>query len=145
MSVKKYVPVLVGAAALLFGLRFLRKGVAAQNLNTKIANLKLMPINKASIVLSVINPTSTPIGFNSITADVLLNGNAFATINTNRQTTINANSSINIELPIKINPLEGAKLAIDLLKRPKGYVVNVVGTINSNNINFPVNIEYVLK
>lgn len=145
MNLKKIAPIALGIAALVAVIKFTRKGIAAKTLNVKIANLKLLPINKASIVLSVINPTSAAISFNSIVADVLLNGNAFATLSTTKQTVINANSSLNVELPIKLNPLEGAKLALSLLSKPTGYVVNVQGTINSENLNFPINIEYTLK
>jgi LEA14-like dessication related protein len=145
MNLKKIAPVALGIAALVALLKFTRKGITAQRLNVKISNLKLLPIKNASIVLSVINPTGTEISFNSIVADVLLNGNAFATLSTNRKTTIKANSSINIDLPIKINPIEGSRLALSLLKKPAGYIVNVQGTINSENLNFPINIEYTLK
>lgn len=145
MNLKKIAPVALGVAALIAVFKFTRKGIAAKTLNVKIANLKLLPVKNASVVLSVINPTSTPINFSSITADVLLNNNAFATLNTNKPTTIQPNSSVNIDLPIKLNPLEGAKLAISLLTKPTGYVVNIQGTINSDNINFPINVEYTLK
>lgn len=145
MNLKKIAHIALGIAALVAIIKFTRKGIATKTLNVKIANLKLLPINKASIVLSVINPISEAISFNSIVADVLLNGNAFATLSTTKQTVINANSSLNVELPIKLNPLEGAKLALSLLRKPTGYVVNVQGTINSENLNFPINIEYTLK
>ncbi len=145
MNFKKSIPYLLGGVALYFAYKFTRKGVAAKTLNVKIANIKLLPIKNAAVVLSVINPTSTPISFKSIAADVLLNGDAFATLNTNKATTIEGNSSVNIDLPIKLNPLEGAKLALNLLKKPAGYVINVNGTINSDNINFPINVEYTLK
>jgi LEA14-like dessication related protein len=145
MDFKKFLPYVIGGGLLFAVLKFTRKSIAAKILNVKISNVKLLPIKNASIVLSVINPTNTPISFNSITADILLNGNAFSTINTNKATTISPNSSVNINLPIKINPLEGAKLALDLLKKPAGYVINIQGTINSESINFPINIEYILK
>lgn len=145
MNLKKLAPIALGVAALIAVFKFTRKGIAAKTLNVKIANLKLLPVKNASVVLSVINPTSTPINFSSITADVLLNNNAFATLNTNKPTTIQPNSSVNIDLPIKLNPLEGAKLAVSLLTKPTGYIVNIQGTINSDNINFPINVEYTLK
>lgn len=145
MDLKKVIPYIFGGAALYLAYKFTRKGVTAKTLNVKIANIKLFPVKNAAVVLSVINPTSTPISFQSITADVLLNGDAFATLNTNKLTTIAANSSVNIDLPIKLNPIEGAKLALSLLKKPAGYVLNVNGTINSDNINFPINVEYLLK
>lgn len=145
MNLKKIAPIALGVAALIAVFKFTRKGIAAKTLNVKIANLKLLPVKNASVVLSVINPTSTPINFSSITADVLLNNNAFATLNTNKPTTIQPNSSVNIDLPIKLNPLEGAKLAVSLLTKPTGYIVNIQGTINSDNINFPINVEYTLK
>ncbi len=145
MDFKKIIPYVLGGAGLYFAYKFTRKGITAKTLNVKIANIKLLPLKNAALVLSVINPTSAPISFKSITADVLLNGNAFATLNTNKQTSIAGNSSVNIDLPIKINPIEGAKLALSLLTKPAGYIINVVGTINSDNINFPINVEYTLK
>ena len=145
MDFKKVLPYVIGGGLLFAVLKLTRKSIAAKILNVKIANIKLLPIKNASIVLSVINPTNTPINFSSITADILLNGNAFSTINTNKATTIQPNSSLNINLPIKINPLEGARLALDLLKKPTGYKINIEGTINSDSINFPINIEYILK
>ena len=145
MNLKKIATYTGIAAGVYMLVRFTKKGLSAKQLNVKISNLKLAPISKAAITLSVINPTNTEIDFDSITADILLNGNAFSTVNLNRKTIIKANSSLNVDLPIKLNPLEGARLALDLLKNPKQYTLNIKGTVNSSSINFPFDIEYKLK
>ncbi|MCC6690297.1 MAG: hypothetical protein IT235_02075 [Bacteroidia bacterium] len=142
---KKIFPlVLVGAAAMA-AFRFAKKGFVAKSLNVKIAGIKLYPLNSASVSLNVINPTSTAVDFNSIVADIMLNNVAFATISNVQHSVIQANSNQVINLPIKINPVEGVKLALSLFNKPQGYKVSILGSINSSDINFPINIEYTLK
>lgn len=143
MNFKKLLPFLaVGGIGAYF---LARKVVTAKLLNVKIASVDLSKISSPAIVLRITNPTSTPISFNSILSDIMLNGNAFATLSNLKETTVNANSEIDFKLPIKLNPLEGLKLAYSLLKKPSNYTLQMVGTINSNSINFPFDITYNLK
>jgi hypothetical protein len=36
-------------------------------------------------------------------------------------------------------------LLADIAKRPSAYTVNITGTINSDNVAFPINTEYKLR
>lgn len=144
MNAKKILPWLLGGGLVVAAIHFARKGFTATKLNVKISSFDFS-LRSPSIILEVINPTSNPIGFNSITADVQLNGRAFSTINTNQRQTINGNSSARIKLPIRLNPVDGLLLLADIAKRPSAYTVNVTGTINSDNVAFPINTEYRLR
>lgn len=132
----------LAALGVFFAIRFFRKAKTAQTLNVKIRTLKLSPISQASLVLDVINPTDTSISFTSVTGDLLLNSFAVATLNYQKPTTIQSNSSMQIPLRIKINPVEFAQFTADrLLKKNKVTNLKFNGNVSGEGLNIPVNVE----
>jgi LEA14-like dessication related protein len=138
---KKVLPFILLAAAY-FAFKFTRKGIAAKNLNVKIRNLKLSPINQAAVILEIINPTDFAISFNSIVTDLSLNGNAVSTLSIQKATTIGANKSIEIAMPIKLNGFEILMFIKDFISaKGKLKQVSLTGSINGEGFIIPINIE----
>jgi len=143
---KKILPLLLAAGGIFLAIRYFRKAQTAATLNVKIRNLKLQPISQAAIVLEVINPTNTGISFNSITGDLILNDFAVATLNFQKSTTIEANTSKNIELRIKLNPVQlAAFTANKIFAKGKMQTMKFTGTISGEGLNLPLNIEQPLS
>jgi LEA14-like dessication related protein len=138
---KKVLPLILLAAAY-FAFKFTRKGIAAKNLNVKIRNLKLSPIDQAAVILEIINPTNFDISFNSIVTDLSLNGSAVSTLSLQRNTTIAGNKSVEIALPIKLNGFEILMFIKDFIAA-KGKIkkVSLTGNINGEGFIIPINIE----
>lgn len=132
----------LAALGVFFAIRFFRKAQTAKTLNIKIRTLKLSPISQASLLIDVINPTNTSISFTSVTGDLLLNSFAVATLNYQKPTTIESNSSMQIPLRIKINPVEFAQFTADrLLKKNKVTNLKFNGNVSGEGLNIPVNVE----
>lgn len=139
---KKVLPIILTTAGIIFAIRMFRKAKTASILNIKIRNLKLKPISRAAIQVDVINPTNTAINFNSITGDVIVNNFAIATLNRQQATTIEANSSIKLDLMIKLNPVELAQYTASLFtNKSKENTIKFVGNISGEGINIPVDSE----
>jgi LEA14-like dessication related protein len=138
---KKVLPFILLAAAY-FAFKFTRKGIAAKNLNVKIRNLKLSPIDQAAVILEIINPTNFDISFNSIVTDLSLNGSAVSTLSLQRNTTIAGNKSIEIALPIKLNGFEILMFIKDFIAaKGKLKQVKLTGSVNGEGFIIPINIE----
>jgi LEA14-like dessication related protein len=138
---KKVLPFILLAGAY-FAFKFTRKGIAAKNLNVKIRNLKLSPINQAAVILEIINPTNFDISFNSIVADLSLNGSAVSTLSIQKATTIGGNKSIEIALPIKLNGFEILMFIKDFISaKGKLKQVSLTGSVNGEGFIIPINIE----
>ncbi len=143
---KKILPYLVGGGLLFAAYKYFYKAKAAATLNIKLRTIKLSPINKAAVSLEIINPTPANINFNSITADVLINDFALSTLNYQKPTLIPANGSINVDLSIKINPLDGLTFVANLLSN-KGKLnsIKIQGSVSGEGIVAPILIEQPLK
>lgn len=128
-----------------FGLRYAKKGLTAKVLNTKIRSIRLNPISKAGLIIEIINPSSASISFNSITLDLLVNGFALSTLNYQKPTRIDGNSSVQINIPFKINPLEGVQFLASLFKSKGDRTVEVSGTINGEGFVIPVSLKQSLS
>ncbi len=128
-----------------FGLRYAKKGLTAKVLNTKIRSIRLNPISKAGLIIEIINPSSASISFNSITLDLLVNGFALSTLNYQKPTRIEGNSSVQINIPFKINPLEGVQFLASLFKSKSDRTVEVSGTINGEGFVIPVSLKQSLS
>ena len=129
-----------------FGIKYARKGFGAKVLNVKIRSIRLQPISKAALIVEIINQSSAAISFNSITLDLLINDFAISTLNYQQNTTIRANDSVQINIPFKINPLEGAQFLADLLlSKNKPKVININGSINGEGFVIPVDIKQSLN
>lgn len=138
---KKIFPFILLAGAY-FAFKFTKKGIAAKNLNVKIKTLKLDPIDKAAVVMEIINPTNFDISFNSIVCDLKINGSAISTLSLQKFTTIAGNKSVNIDLPIKLNGFDILMFIKDFISA-KGKInkVALTGTINGEGFIIPINIE----
>jgi LEA14-like dessication related protein len=143
---KKVIPYIIGAGAIFLAFKYFRKAKAAATLNIKLRSIKLQPLSKAAVVLEIINPTPASVSFDSITADVLINDFALSTLNYQISTNIAANSSVTVNLGIKINPLEGLTFILNLFKN-KGKLNNIKisGTVSGEGVTAPINIEQPLK
>lgn len=142
---KNLLPIGILGVLAYFGLRFAKKGFAAKVLNVKIRSIRLQPISKAALIIEVINPTSTQISFSSITLDLLVNGFALSTLNYQKNTLIGANNSVQINIPFKINPLEGLQFLANLLKNKNQKTIAVSGSINGEGFVIPVDIKQTLN
>lgn len=143
---KKYILYLGLAAGLWYAMKFGKKAIAGKNLNVKIRTLKLNPISSAAVVVEIINPTNFAISFDSITTDCSIDGNAISTLNYQKNTSVPANSTININLPIQINPLESAMFLATLIKNKfKVKTISLTGTINGEGLNIPINITQTIN
>jgi LEA14-like dessication related protein len=143
MKVNKAIPLLIVVGGGIYAaVHFGKKALAVKALNVKLRDIKLDPINQAAITMEVINPTNYPISFNSITTDVAINGSNIATLNFQKLTQLKANDSIKINLPIKINPLEGLSFLVSFFSKKKtsGNSVTITGTVNGEGLSFPINI-----
>lgn len=129
---------LVGAGAIAYF--FGKKALAGHNLNYKIRSINLNPISNAAIIFEVINPSNQQLSFDSITADISLDDNAVATVNYQKHTTIDANTSIDIPLKFKINPVDVASMLISkgISKSLNIKKIDITGTINGEGINLPI-------
>lgn len=142
---KNLLPIGILGVLAYFGLRFAKKGFAAKVLNVKIRSIRLQPISKAALIVEVINPTSTQISFDSITLDLLVNGFALSTLNYQKNTLIGANNSVQINIPFKINPLEGLQFLANLLTNKNPKTIAVSGSINGEGFVIPVDIKQTLN
>jgi len=143
---KKLLPVGIVVFLAYLGFKYAKKGFAAKVLNTKIRSIRLNPISKAALIVEIINPSSTPVSFNSITLDLLVDGFALSTLNYQKPTTVDGNNSIQINIPFKINPLEGVQfLASFLTNKNKTKIVAVSGSINGEGFVIPVDIKQTIN
>ena len=137
---------MLGGGLLYLGIKYFRKAKAAATLNIKLRTIKLQPIKNAAVSLQIINPTPAAVGFDSITADILINDFALSTLNYQKPTLIPANGSVSIDLAIKINPLEGLTFIANLLSnKGKLNTIKVIGNVSGEGIVSPINIEQPLK
>ena len=133
----------LAGAGLVYGLwRLSKKAYTAQTLNIKVVGLKLSPISAASVGLNITNPNADDITFNSITTDVSINDYPLSTLNYQKTFIIKPNSSQTINLPIRINPLDGAQLLFNILQN-KGKVnsISLTGSVNLEGATLPVNVK----
>ena len=128
-----------------FGFKYAKKGFAAKVLNTKIRSIRLNPISKAALIVEIINPSSTEITFDSITLDLVVNGFALSTLNYQKPTRIDGNNSVQINIPFKINPLEGVQFLASLFTSKNQKTVSVTGSINGEGFVIPVDIKQSLN
>jgi LEA14-like dessication related protein len=143
---KNLLPIGILGLLAYFGFKYAKKGLAAKVLNVKVRSIRLQPLSKAALIVEVINPTSTPISFDSITLDLLLNGFALSTLNYQKNTLIDANNSVQINIPFKINPLEGVQfLASFLLTKNKAKNIELAGSINGEGFVIPVSIKQTIN
>jgi hypothetical protein len=138
---KNLLPIGILGLLAYFGLKFAKKGFAAKVLNVKIRSIRLQPISKAALIVEVINPSSTDITFDSITLDLLVNGFALSTLNYQKPTRILGNNSVQINIPFKINPLEGVQFLASLLTNKNQKTLAVSGSINGEGFVIPVDIK----
>lgn len=139
---KKTIPYILGLGAIFLAYRFFWKAKAVATLNIKLRSIKLQPIKNAAVVLEIINPTPANINFNSVVADVLINDFALSTLNYQKASTIRANSSLTLNLSIKINPLNGLTFVANLLKnRGRLSTVKIMGSVSGEGVVAPINIE----
>jgi LEA14-like dessication related protein len=143
---KNYLNFALGLGAAYFAYIYFRKARAAKTLNIKLRTIKLQPISQAAISLEIINPTNSNVNFTSIVADLIINNFALGTLNYQAPTIIPANSSINVDLRIKINPLESLSFIANLLqKQSENNVIKISGNVSGEGIVVPINIEQNLK
>jgi LEA14-like dessication related protein len=138
---------IIGAGAIYFAYKYFGKAKAAKTLNVKIKTLNLSNLNKAAVVLEIINPTNAEISINSIVADLKINDYALSTLSFNGTKLIRGNSSIDLELMIKINPFETALYLANILKTKdvKPNTVSITGAINGEGLTMPFNLMQNLK
>ena len=143
---KKLIPCIIGGAGLFVAFKYFRKAKAAATLNIKLRTIKLQPISKAAVSLQIINPTPASVNFDSITADLLINDFALSTLNYQKPTLIPANGSVNVDLSIKINPLDGLTFIANLIaNKGKLNTIKLVGSVSGEGIVAPIKIEQPLK
>ena len=138
---KNLLPIGILGVLAYFGFKFAKKGFAAKVLNVKIRSIRLQPIKKAALIVEVINPSSTEITFDSITLDLLVNGFALSTLNYQQPTRILGNNSVQINIPFKINPIEGAQFLASLFFSKTQKTLAVSGSINGEGFVIPVDIK----
>lgn len=131
---------LIGGSYLAY--RLLNKAVTGRSLNVKVRGLNLNPISKASLSIELINPTANAISFDSIVLDLSVNDYAISTLNYQVKTEVAGNSSKTINIPVKINPLDGLQFITNFLttKGSKVNKISITGTINSDGLPYPINI-----
>ena len=142
---KNLLPIGILGLLAYFGLKFAKKGFAAKVLNVKIRSIRLQPISKAALIVEVINPSSTDVTFDSITLDLLVNGFALSTLNYQKPTRILGNNSVQINIPFKINPIEGVQFLASLITNKNQKTLAVSGSINGEGFVIPVDIKQPLN
>lgn len=142
---KNLLPIGIFGLLAYFGIKYAKKGFAAKVLNVKIRSIRLNPISKAALIVEIINPSSTPVGFNSITLDLSINDFAVSTLNYQQQTIVGANNSVQINIPFKLNPLDTAAFFASLFISKTSKIVAVTGSINGENLVIPVDIKQTLN
>lgn len=117
------------------------KKETAKTLNIKLRSIKLQPISQAAVVIEIANPTSQQIILDAVNADILLNNQAISTLSYFKKTVIPANNSIQINLGIQINPLEGVKLLGDMILNKAGLNnITIKGNASAENFTVPFSI-----
>jgi LEA14-like dessication related protein len=140
---KKFIPIAVLGLIGWLGWKYGRKVLAAKILNIKLKTVKISPISSAAIQLSIINPTNIDFSLDSITADLSINDYAISTLNYQKSTIIKANAESLLDLPIKINPLEGLTFLTKLIfnkSARKLDTIKINGTVNGEGLNIPIDI-----
>lgn len=117
------------------------KKETAKTLNIKLRSIKLQPISQAAVIIEIANPTSQQIILDAVNADILLNNQAISTLSYFKKTIIPANNSIQINLGIQINPLEGVKLLGDMILNKTGLNnITIKGNASAENFTVPFSI-----
>ena len=141
-SMNKYLKLLAYLGLGYYAYRFFAKGfVASKILNIKVRNLNLRPINKASIVVELINPSSQTLRWDSMSFDVSIDDFAIGSLNYLKSGVISANSSTTINLPIQINPVESLTFVAYLAKQNfKVKTISLKGSVNGEGFVIPVSV-----
>lgn len=143
---KNFLTYVLGAGAVYIAIQYFRKAKAATILNIKLRTIKLQPLSKAAVRLEIINPTNARVNFNSVVADLVINDFALGTLNYQKPTAIPANGTINVDLNIKVNPLESLSFIRTLFSnKNKSNTVKIVGNVSGEGVVVPINIEQNLK
>jgi hypothetical protein len=126
---------ILAAAGLFFGRKFFTSG----RIQISIIGLDL---RQRAIKIELINPTNTSLQVSAFVASLTLAGQNFATLDYRQALTITATDRKVVLIPIRLNPINGAKLLAQILYGSgaglKGSQIDIDGTINSEGLSIPV-------
>ena len=143
MPMKKYLPYIVGGAALI-ALYFVSKGSAAKKLLISFKDITIGKITGVKIPdifirFRVVNPTSTPLQVKSIAGQIFLNGYLFTTVQNLELINIPGNTETIYQVKV-LPPGLTAFLAIyKLIKDKQNADIEFRGTINTTGVTLPIN------
>lgn len=134
---------IIAIGALGFGIWYiLRKSSVAKSAQFSFENIDVdLRKQKVLMTLGVLNPTNTPLTFNSVVGNLLLNGNQVATIDSFEQVTIAPTAKTNIKITLRPSVVGIFSTIKDIVKsKLQGRKVNAefVGNANIDGITFPV-------
>lgn len=129
---------------------FLLKGSAVQRLQFVIRSADveftgvLQPV--INLKIGIQNPTSQSFTVNNIIGVLAINGQAIANVSAFVQTVILPNAETPYYIQINPNVASLASDVINILQgnSDKSVSINLTGTVNAENVNFPLNITYQL-
>jgi len=116
-----------------------------------IGNLNFVPRglgivgNAVSVILGIQNPTSNALLFNSLSGDLMVNGNSVGNVADFQPVTIMPNSETPITLLITPNIFGIAANAIDQISNglTGGISAKLQAIANVNNTPVPVNVQFI--
>lgn len=132
--------VLIFGGLAVLGFWALNKFRSVQALNVKVRGVN---IPARAVTLSIANPGNNFLNLDNITADMVFNGNAVATVNFTQGATIPPGKTAVIQVPVKLNPLDAAGVFWDLLtgKKAGDYFTKgkftIAGTVKADGVLVP--------
>ncbi len=132
---------LVGAG--LYGVWYMSQlGLATGTVSIVLDGVEIKGITNYVVNLKIQNVSNISVNVNSLTGDILLNGNELASISYFDKLTVPANGQINI--PIKVSPS-----LLDLPSALRGLLqsglinlnFSIIGLVNANGLVLPFNLD----
>jgi LEA14-like dessication related protein len=138
------IKIIFGTGATLLGIYLLRKYSASKKLEYYPAGIKTTgkKISDFKIIfeMEVVNPSYTPLTINNIFLNIYDKGTQLGRINVTTPQEIPANSSTILSLPITMNYGAIIYFLYEVIAKGKKSV-KIAGTINSEGIAVPLNID----
>lgn len=108
-------------------------------------NLVGFKFNPFRITFDILNPTNTPVKFNSIVADIIYNGNRIGLLNDFTPGTVPANSHTKVDFQVAADGLGVASVLSDISKNIDKISIQIIGTMKLNGVLLPINLIYNIR
>jgi LEA14-like dessication related protein len=121
---------------------FTQFGIAANTVNVVFQGLSFNSIDSVTVNLQVQNVSNASVNVNSMTGNLLMNGNQLASLSDFTQRTVPANGEVTVPITVSLSLLS-LPGDISSITQLTGQTIDfkVVGNVNVNGLVLPINLD----